>query len=148
MPNDNQMIPNQTPLMQNQPPLQNMSDQNMQDMYPDLYKMIAPYVQKYAEQLQGKNITDDMIDSIVEEIMMDNGMSDEDEYDMQIEAENSIATQFPIGYGNPYPSPRPYPYQTHRRRRHRRYPRYYVSPLDDLFRLILLQQLGGYYYRY
>lgn len=127
--------------------LQNISDRNLQQMYPDLYNMILPYVERYADQMENGEISEEMIDSIVEDIMRRSGMSEDEDMDMEEEEEN-VPAQLDLGYGGyfsryPMPGPNPYP---RRRRRRRRYPRYYISPMEDLIRLILLQQLGRYRY--
>lgn len=111
-----------------------LTDQNLQELFPDLYNTIKPHIDQIAAELKKQEVTDSMIDSIVQEILLESGMTSP-ETAQQNTMEPTLAPIYDMGYGR-YPNPY---------FRRRRYPRYYYNlSLEDLVRLMLLQQLGGY----
>lgn len=135
MPNTMPEMPNN--MMNNQNQMQNITDQNLENMFPDLYQKMKPHIDEIANQLKNQQITENMIDAIVDEILRRSGIADLEGYmdeDME-EMEDTLAVQRYMNYGR-NPRQNQYPYN-----RRRRYPRYYNPSLQDLIRLMLMRQL-------
>ncbi len=115
-----------------------ISEENMQEMFPELYPQLKPHIEHIAQLLQNQELTDSQIDAIVEEILKNSSMPNAVE-PLQEPMETTIATQ-PNHWRNYQPHPYPNPYY-----RRRRYPRYYYDlSLQDLVRIMLLQELWRY----
>lgn len=140
----------------------NLSGMNIQNLYPELYNQLKPYIDDAVRRFQSGQIDQNMLESIVEDILISSGLS---QYmtDVSEEEEAVVPAQRMFGgfgFGNPNqfrrrpggpfrppgpPRPRPpiYPYPV--------YPPVpcpgcgWGPPITprNLVRLLLLQQLFG-----
>lgn len=153
--------------MQNdQNPLAYLTPQNLEIMYPDICNRIKPYIDDISMQLRNQNVSEEMIESIIQDISTRCGFTTtphsnacplnsacpaDNNNDFNTEA---VAVQRNMNFGNRnFRNPR-YPNYPQRRR----YPRYptfpiyptypvfpvYPSSPEDIIRIMLLRQLFGY----
>ena len=138
-------------------PLDNLSNEDLSRMYPDLYKKLKPYIDDTANKVRNRELDQNMIQSIIDDILTRSGVSDEMyEPDQSMETFDTIAVQRPMNFGNMFNRNQRNQYQHqdyNRRRTYPIYPRYPVYPVypinyglspQELARLLLLRQLGGY----
>lgn len=114
----------QSPMQPSQPPMQDQ----MSNLYPEIFHDINPLVVQAADEMisSGITLTPELLDAVVDNIIKNSGMwFEDDEDDRGIEV---VPVQF--GFGRP-------PYRRRRRRYHNR------NTLRDLVRILLLQQLFG-----
>ena len=109
---------------QTSPPMQ----EQLSNLYPEIYYDLNPLVVQAAEDIMasGITLTAEMLDTVVDNIIKNSGMwyeDDDDDGDIEI-----MPVQF--RYGRP-------PYRRRRRRYHNR------NTLRDIIRILLLQQLFG-----
>ena len=56
-------------------PFENLSNQDLERMYPELYQKISPYIEDIAKQLRNQKIDENMLESIIRDIMENSGLS-------------------------------------------------------------------------
>lgn len=62
-------------MQNNTNPLEGLSNQDLERMYPELYQKLKPYIEDIASQLRNQTIDQNMIDSIIQEILRNSGLS-------------------------------------------------------------------------
>lgn len=114
---------NQSPILPSEPQLE-----DMENLYPDIYKDLYPVVLAAVNSLiaAGYTITPDAIDDIVDNIIRNSGLWYEDEDDGEDMEPETMPVQ--LGFGR-------MPYRRRRRRYHNR------GTLRDLVRILLLREL-------
>ncbi|MGE4549495.1 MAG: hypothetical protein AB7C89_08110 [Intestinibacillus sp.] len=117
-----------------------ISEQELEEMFPDLYPQLKPYIDKIAELLRNQQLTASMINSFVDDILYRASAGN-----FQGETAYAIPAQTnPRRRNRPYPRPYPLPYPYYPPFGYPIYG-YDFSP-EDLVRIMLLQRLGIYPY--
>ena len=139
----------------------NNFNQDLETMYPDIYKKVKPYIDEIVSRYGDGQLSQSMIESMVQDILQRSGLSGYAASDESYESE-AIPTQGFMNYGNFFGGlgnpQNQYPNHDNDRRR-RRYPMYPVYPIyptypiyprypglspQELVRILLLQRLFGY----